>query len=56
MNIIFELVAFAALLLLAYIVATIGSSIETYLKRKKMIDNDYEKQWEKEISTKKEQQ
>lgn len=58
MNTNFEGYLLSALLLAVSIIAAISmrAALNGIVDREKMIDNDYEKQWENEISTKKEQQ
>lgn len=58
MNTNFEGCLLSALLLSVSVIAALSmrAVLNAIVDREKMIDNDYEKQWEKEISTKKEQQ
>lgn len=58
MNTNFEGFLLFALLLAVSVIAAISmkAALDGFVDREKMIDNDYEKQWEKEISTEKERQ
>ena len=58
MNTNFEGFLLSALLLAVSVIAAVSmkAALDGLVDREKMIDNDYEKQWEKEISTEKEGQ
>jgi hypothetical protein len=58
MNTNFEGFLLSALLLAVSVIAAVSmkAALDGLVDREKMIDNDYEKQWEKEIFTEKEKQ